>query len=323
MRLFVTAVVVTALATAAGATTVRIRESVKVPSARVTLGDIAVIETTGAADRTKLAQLVVARIPTGRSSMDIRSEAVSDALEAAGLNLTRICIAGAVTSHASLTRNICNTTTVMAAARRYLAAIAPDTRYVLSEFELDFKPAGDLVPVVTALRPRAQAGPARFDVADARDPSKVIGHIFATLSKLTKVVKTTRAVSGGHILAPDDVESVYVSAGRTKGCFDSPSQVIGERAVRTLGEGETLRAGCIRGEDVIKRGDPVRLEVTIGRMKVSMKTEALERGTVGDIVRLREMPAAGAGHAKRRRLREYIAKVTGPGRAVPFDGGTE
>ncbi|MCD6405440.1 MAG: flagellar basal body P-ring formation protein FlgA [Planctomycetes bacterium] len=323
MRLFVTAMVLGALATAAGAATVRLRQSAEVASARVTLGDIAVIETTDAAQRMELAQLVVACIPTGRSSMDVRSEAVSDALEAAGLNLARVRIAGAVKSRASLAEDICNDAAVMAGARRHLAAIAPGVRYMLSGFELDFKPAENLVPVVTALRPRLAAGPVRFDVADACDPSKVVGHIFATLSRLTKVVKTTRAVSGGHILTPGDVETVFVSEGEIRGCFESLSQVVGGRVLWALGEGETLRAGCIRGEDVVKRGDPVRLEVTVGQMQVCMKTEALEHGTVGDIVRLREMPAAGRSRAARRRLREYIAKVTGPGRAVPFDGGIE
>ena len=89
-----------ALAPAAAGTVVRLSTRASVEGPRVTLGELAVIETPNPAKRARLACVVVDYLGEACARKNISSETVREALMGAGLNLAEIRISGASSSMA-------------------------------------------------------------------------------------------------------------------------------------------------------------------------------------------------------------------------------
>jgi len=311
VRLFPAVILlVTLFAAAASGATVRLEESAVVEKARVTLGEIAFIEGAATAERARLAAVVVAYVPPERGAIEIRSETVRDTLDALGFNLAGIALTGAVSTRVEM-ESAGVLRAVARAAERHLRASAPRAHFALSDVALDFVPPEDFTPVATAVRPAAAAGPVRFDIADAADPTVTLGHARARLEKSVPAIVARRGLPGGRRIQPGDIEIAYVPAEAAAGVFTDASEVTGRRTAAAVPRGRPLTAACLEEEPAVERGEEVLLEVRRGALTVSKTTRARESGLVGDVVRLREVRGRG----------EYLATVTGRGRAVPLSGG--
>ncbi len=303
-----------AIATAAEAATVRVQPAAVAADAKITVADVAVIEEAGEDLSDRLAAIVVAHLPEGCDSREIRAESLREAIGAAGVNLTKVKVTGAVRCRVSLEASAgSERKALLAAVECYLRGAAPKARFSVADLEIDFEYTGDFTPVVTAVQPSAAAGPVRFDVADAADPSVKVGHLYADLSKSVPALVAKRRMVGGHKIVGDDLEVAYVSACEAPDFCSELSEVIGRRTLRTITAGEVLRAGSLENLNVIKRGDQVTFLVQTKSMTASVRTLALEDGAIGDVVRLRRLG----------QRREYLGRVIAPGRAEPLGGGAE
>ncbi len=298
------------MAAAAPAALIRLKETAVVDTPQVRLSEIAVIEGTGPVERARLGAVVVAYVHRDAASTEVRSDEVQEMLAAVGFNLTRITMAGSVATKVELA-SAGSHRTVSRAAERYLSAAAPGARFAVTALRLDFEPPDGFVPVVTAVRPAAAPGPVRFDVADAADPSVKVGHALANLEKSLPAVTARRSIAGGARISAGDVEIVYMPAGRASLAFRDASRVVGRRTVASLSQGEPLTPAHLEGEPAVRRGDEVVLAVEHKGLTVRLSARAQEDGMIGEVVRLRA--ARGRG--------EYLATVTGPGRARPIAGG--
>lgn len=327
MKVFAAAMVLAMGAAAAAAPVeVRVNEVSVVESARITVGDVATVAAGRPAEGAELAAAVIGWVPEGADSITLRSNTLERALSGAGFNTAAVKITGFSEFVVKRAEPVTGGSAggIMAAVRSYLDAASPFARFTASGLELDFDARGGLRPVVTAVRPAAEAGEVRFDIADAADPDTVVGHAFATLSESVCRVRVRRRVPGGRVLTLEDIEIDYVSAAEGANAFGDTSEVIGRRALFALSEGQAVTEECLRKETVVKRGDRVMLEMATGGLTVSVKTEALEKGAVGEIIRLVQQKVGGDGRKARRSPgagARYLARVVGAGRAVPVDGG--
>jgi len=295
--------------TAMGAVTVRMTDRAAVAGAKVTLGDVASIETANPDERARLAGVVVAVVTEKEGAVRLDSESVRQALANAGVNVAEVNVCGAASVEVSRA-NAAQSATVVQAVDKYLAALMPHKHFAVSGISFDFTAPADFQPVASDVRPREPVGRVKFDIADARDAQKTIGHVFATVEKTVPVLIARRRISGGTMLSADDVRVEYRAASALQDETLATGDAAGQRLIQTVEAGKVITAKMLQPEDVVRRGDEVILVYRKGGMVVSMKTKALENAAVGDVVRLKR-----AGE----RL-EHLGKVDGAGRAVPIGG---
>ncbi len=304
-----TALIMTAPAHAA---LVRVSDAACVTSPKVTLADVASIETAVDSERASLSAVVVAWLPRGESSAEVTADAVRSSLSGAGFNLARITISGASSSCVTLADPAAAPEArLRAAIMARLQSADPAARFSLTGLSADFDLSELASPVVLSVRPALAAGPVRFDLADAANPSRIVGHAFATLSRSATVVVAARRILAGHRISPADLRLENLPLSGASGCILDLSDVVGRRCFSTVAVGRPILQSALEAPEAVKRGDVINFAVSGKGLSVSLKTIALEAGAVGDVIRL-----------KRPKGRvEYLAKITGPARAVPLEGG--
>jgi flagella basal body P-ring formation protein FlgA len=305
-----TAAVLALAAMAAGSATVRMSETATIDSSKVTLGDVAAIETLNAAERSKMAGVVVAYMAKSEEEKRVDGETVRAALSGAGVNVGEVNICGAAATKVSRTAASAGTK-LMSAVDRYLAAAAPKKHFAVTDVTFDFTPGLEFEPTVTAAHPQELSGRVRLDVAGAGDASTVVGHIYATLSKTTPVVVAKRRLFGGQVVAAEDLKTEYRSEAEAAGALGDAGEAAGKRLSATLEAGRPVMAAGLQSNDAVKRGDTVVIEYEKGALAISIRAAALENGSVGDVIRLKR-PGERT---------EHTARIVAPGRAVPATGG--
>jgi len=307
---------VAALAAAAsraeGAATVRMADAVSVEGAKVTLGDVASIETMNDSERARLAAVVVAYVPAGGSTVRVTSDSVRAALSGAGVNLAGVNIAGAASS--TVKRGGAQTAAeplVMSAIEGFLGGLGAKACYQVTGVRLDFTPPKDFRPVVIEAKPRDISNAGAFTVADAKDPGKALGRAFAVIRKSVPVVVAARRMFAGHLITAADVTLEYLPEAEAAGAVNAVADAIGRRTAVTAPQGAMLAAAQLQSEDVIKRGDDVVFLLEKGAMTLSIKATALQNGAVGDVIRLR----------RGREKAELLGRVAAAGRVVPIAAG--
>lgn len=91
--------------------------------------------------------------------------------------------------------------------------------------------------------------------------------------------------------------------------ISNPADAVGQMSRRMLRPGDILRSGQLSSPVLVKRGDAVMMIARREGIEVSMAGEALDAGSKGAVVRVRN---AGSGQVVRMR-------VAGPGTVEPID----
>lgn len=300
-----------AIAAVAAASEVRMVEAATADHNVVTLCNVAVIEKANAAERERLSNVAVGLMGEGVESVTIDAQSVRAALSNAGVNLARVTVSGASASR--VTRSAvpgAQTAWAPLAIGTYLKGVDPEGSYAVSDVRLDWTPAAGLAPVIVAANAKKMSGLVCFDAADASRPSKVLGHVYATITKSVRMVVARRRISTGRIVAPDDIEARYANEDEASGCVASIESAVGRRLLYTLEPGAPVLQKYLKNEDTIKRGDGVVLTYSSEALTITVRTVALQDAGDGDRLRLRR-----AGGTE-----EHIGVVTGAGRAVPVTG---
>jgi flagella basal body P-ring formation protein FlgA len=102
---------------------------------------------------------------------------------------------------------------------------------------------------------------------------------------LPPVPVLVRAIERGEILAADDFEVQPRSAGLATGAL-APRNAAGREAVRNLAAGMVVRAGDVVTPRLVRRGEPVTVNVRSGGLTIATTARALGSGGMGDLVRV-------------------------------------
>ncbi len=107
------------------------------------------------------------------------------------------------------------------------------------------------------------------------------------------VAVNKRAIRRGAILASDQIDmEMREVLSLSRGYFGEREQVVGQQATRNLKPDQVVHPGMIEAPRLIKRGDSVVITADGGRIAVRTQGIALQDGTEGDSVQVRN-PRSG------------------------------
>lgn len=108
-------------------------------------------------------------------------------------------------------------------------------------------------------------------------------YVPVTIALIDEVVVTRRAVVRGQTLRAADLALRETDVSRLhKAYFTQIDDVVGLRSKRAVQAGQTLHAGLLRREQLVRRGKSVSIVASISGLRVSMRGKALADGGRGD-----------------------------------------
>lgn len=117
-------------------------------------------------------------------------------------------------------------------------------------------------------------------------PWKVI--VTAFLSVEVPVAIANSSLPKGHTIKPNDIRMEKRSLNKLRrGHVEDPLQIIGKQLKRTISAGSTLQADIFLTPKMIKKGNNVMLQATIGKLIVVSSGTALSDGQLGQQIAVR------------------------------------
>ncbi|MEB2848240.1 flagellar basal body P-ring formation chaperone FlgA [Endobacterium cereale] len=103
-------------------------------------------------------------------------------------------------------------------------------------------------------------------------------------------VVPTRIIYPGEEISPGSLNTVEVTNPNLAGDYaQTVEEVTGMITNRTLLPGRTILVSSLRIPYLVKRGTSVRLTFGIGNMTISASGSPLQNGSVGDVIRVRNI----------------------------------
>lgn len=126
----------------------------------------------------------------------------------------------------------------------------------------------------------------------------------AMVNLFQEVVVTNRPLPRQRVISAGDIEMRERNLGTLRGGYLlNPEQAVGLRLRRPVSSDEALSPNQLEQDEAVKRGDKVVIRAANSRVAVRMPGEALESGTIGSQIRVRNT----------RSNRTLKARVVGPG----------
>ncbi|WP_285258879.1 flagellar basal body P-ring formation chaperone FlgA [Halopseudomonas bauzanensis] len=126
----------------------------------------------------------------------------------------------------------------------------------------------------------------------------------ATVDLFQPVVVTTRPLPRHGVISGSDITLLERNVGNLSGSYlTRPEQAIGLRTRRAVAADTVLGANQLEQDETVKRGDKVVISAANSRVSVRMPGEALESGSTGSQIRVRNT----------RSDRVVRARIIGPG----------
>ena len=131
-----------------------------------------------------------------------------------------------------------------------------------------------------------------------------VGSVVAKLDVTGSVVRSSRALSRGEVVAADSIEVVDVELrNMLLDRLPTSDELVGAQARRDIRAGEVLTGATVVVPPTVKSGDEVRVRVSTSVIEVTSVGRASGSGHVGDLIRVL-MPESRKG---------LKARITGPG----------
>jgi flagella basal body P-ring formation protein FlgA len=111
-----------------------------------------------------------------------------------------------------------------------------------------------------------------------------------SIAVMEAVVVTRRPLVRGQALQADDLVLSETDVSRMhKAYFTRIEDVVGLRSKRAIRTGQTLHAGLLKREKLVRRGKPVAIIAELGGLEVSVRGKALADGSRGDQIRVENL----------------------------------
>jgi flagella basal body P-ring formation protein FlgA len=141
-------------------------------------------------------------------------------------------------------------------------------------------------------------------VTPANTPGAKRYRLTGRIHKLVQVPVISRRLSRGDVIRKNDIEWIDVREHTLRrGYILDDSQVIGMAAKRYIAAKTPITTNLIQRPQLVSKGDLVTVSLRAGSMSLTTQGRAMEAGSLGDIVRVK--------NAKSKKVVE--AKVTGNG----------
>lgn len=177
------------------------------------------------------------------------------------------------------------------AAREAFTPLGDDLR--INEIQID--PRLRVVVCATPLQARLDSPLATRSIVVVSCPHPVawVLRIPVRAQVWRAVAINKRAIKRGAILTPDHIQmEMREVLALSRGYFSDGAQVVGQQASRNLKADEIVHPGMLEAPRLVKRGDAVIITAADGRIAVRTPGIALQDGTKGDSVQVRN-PRSG------------------------------
>lgn len=237
------------------------------------------------------------------------------------MRFTRHCAGLAVFFSASLSANplieqlIGTTSTFLEEqAEQHVSASTRDARYEVEVGRLDPRLRLPLCPqediAATLESPAVPVGRVTVRVSCESDAARWRLFVPARVSLFEHVLVTKRPLARHEVVQATDVALVEKDIGLLGDQYlTDPALALGKRAKRQLPGDTVLGSNHLENDEIVKRGDKVVISAANSQISVRMLGEALQAGTVGSQIRVRNT----------RSSRVVTARITAPGQVeVPM-----
>ncbi len=170
------------------------------------------------------------------------------------------------------------------------AGASPDCRIALSGFAAPLIPMGAIPrPLVSQLDYDSRSGrfSALLSVAGAgMEPVTV--RVAGQVDSMVELPVTSVRLLAGAIVRAEDVHMARISAAELRGeVVHGLEAIIGQQLTRPVAPGQPLSPKDLMKPTLVRRGSMVRLQLESGGLSVTGQGVALESGSAGDRIRLR------------------------------------
>lgn len=115
---------------------------------------------------------------------------------------------------------------------------------------------------------------------------RLSGRVFETL----EIPVPVRAVNRGDVIGPHDLRWQVIRTNQVQaGILTTPGEMVGMAATRSLRPGDMIRVRDVERPVLVSRGSLVTMSLRTAFMTLSAQGRALENGSVGDVVRVRNL----------------------------------
>jgi flagella basal body P-ring formation protein FlgA len=292
------------------AAVITFRATASVAGRTIRLGDVAIIETSDPRLAARLEAVEVGAAPIRGHSRTVSQAYARVRIRQIGIHTDQLHIHGPALvevtrpeqklSGAALHKVACEAIEAVNPGATAQVASAPrDLRLPPGAVELKPEGAQPVIGTTGSLIIRV--------LVDGREEVRV--PISFRLQRLTSVVVAVRDLTVGSILSIDDVRVEERPAAAGRPLLADVEQAVGQQVALPLRGGSPIAAGMLRAPVLVKRGDRIRLICRSPGFVISALGEALQNGSAGQTIRVRNLSS----------LREVTALVeTDQTAEVPF-----
>lgn len=190
----------------------------------------------------------------------------------------------------------------------HLAGNTQDSRHEINVNRLDPRLRLPLCPpdAISAQLESPSVPVGRVTVRVSCDSDEVRWRLFvpASVDVFQQVVISTRPLARHAVVSAADIALRERNLGQLSGGYlTQPEQAVGLRVRRPIAADAVLSPNQLEQDETVKRGDRVVISAANSRVAVRMPGEALESGSTGSQIRVRNT----------RSDRVVRARITGPG----------
>ena len=124
------------------------------------------------------------------------------------------------------------------------------------------------------------------------------GWIVAEIKRYQQVPVLNQSVKIGDVLTSEMFTIEKRQMQNSRETFQTPESVTGMQAVRFLNAGQPVQFGDVKKEQVLKKGQMVRAVAGSAEFEVAISAEAQESGTIGDVVKIKNLDSQKVFAAK-------------------------
>lgn len=284
---------------------ISIKSPLEIGNAVISLGDIATFSGMSEDVRESLSAIEVGKAPPPGQTRTLSLAIVKIRLRQAGYDPDNIAISGPVTIVVSTRPAVVTSDEIARAVEDYIKADMPwnplDVRIsVTPGQDRILVPDGDIQIKVEPLSTTKFLGATgvKAQILVNGEVSRTL-NVRVRLDVAKEVVVATRTIGRHEIISRDDLAlQVCDLANIPSDVVFDPSLVGGMMAKHTIQTGRPVAFSSIQCPPVVLRGDPVTLEAMSGGVIVAIPGEALESGSVGDRIRVRNTSSGAVVSAK-------------------------
>ncbi|WP_019626463.1 flagellar basal body P-ring formation chaperone FlgA [Thioalkalivibrio sp. ALJT] len=113
-------------------------------------------------------------------------------------------------------------------------------------------------------------------------------YVPATVERHARVLVANRSLPRQHVLTAGDLRFQRIETSRHAGSYhEDKSELVGQQTRRNIRSGQIIGTQHVTQREIISRGQRVTILAENGAIAIRMQGEALENGTLGDRIRVK------------------------------------